>query len=228
MILAGCDRIIGDHRFKITFVVNTPDGPREGTAIWRAFLVEQTGPGPRYSARFQGEAIFVALGGGKHAILTFGRGVNGDFGEWSDIWLRAYGFGPGFGSTEQWTGKQPVGNGRRLVDRDLWGTVVSFRDLNDPDSFQIVYANDRENIGPDRYGQSQYRPVVIDRASEILGPGYSIEGVYLAIIPAGTPLTKMIERQVPFLVSDRERLRSIRRDLPRRYITDFTQFIRSN
>lgn len=41
----------------------------------------------------------------------------------------------------------------------------------------------------------------------------------------GTPITKGIKRQVPFLVSHREQLRNVQQNMPPRFQTGFLQFV---
>jgi hypothetical protein len=209
-VLAGCERIVGDRRFRVTLIVDTPNGLREGSSIVRAYMVRNNGlPGPRSRIGFQGEAVFVDLGGGKNLILTTSLDPLGYTSDgWTRLWMSAYGVGLDGDVTPYWTGEQRL-QGRRTLDPRHWPTIISYRDLNDPDSGEIVLAYERTLVGAGRGDdKGPYRSTLaVNRVSDVLGPGHSVQSVVLEMMPDRTPITTEIERQIPFLRNPAHQLR---------------------
>lgn len=208
-----------EHRFRITIEVETPEGPKRGASVWSVTCTLPINRGGwsfmTGGTRVVGEAIFVDLGQGRNLMGLMAHGPTAE-GLNSDIAADAF-QQEGVPKNQPWCPYAPKWNGFRLLRGNLIPTLATFADLNDPASGRVVPATD---VG----------------FYSIFGPGYRLESVTLEMVPVGvwplnliglwgTPITHGIEQQIPFLVSHREQLRNVQRNMPPRFQTGFMQFV---
>lgn len=200
-LLPGC-RLIGLYNWswnqKLELRVMTPDGEVSGSAVMRAsygFRPEWWGWGDRGRSIIghSGEAAFVEVAPGRYLFAIMSE---------NDPEMAYETFiGPITTSREE----RIEGFDRlyrlretRALPRELYPTLVAFRNINDPASVQKVDPDDLE-------------------AS--FGPGYALYGVNISI--TGDPVTKRkINNVLPWIehyydrLLDGQRLQSLKRDAP--------------
>jgi hypothetical protein len=180
--LGGCDALSPgtEVRYRISVVIDTPDGPRTGSGVW-SFKLRPGNFDQGYNSRFRGEAIPVDLPNGKTAFALLDlrgddnhpdRGSQGTLPEAVLFrhFLMSSGYPPGVGSSREdhldylkqhFRSKVQLDCSQStLFNRSECPFLVSFRSPSDP---QSVFA-----LNP-------------DRLSEGLGPGYSLAEMYLRI-----------------------------------------------
>ncbi len=93
------------------------------------------------------------------------------------------------------------------IHAPLVPTLVSFDDLSDQKSAQVVYATENIETNDGRSGPRYVARVAADRLGDILGPGYSFGRATVEIVPygiwplnlmgiTGVPVTRGIEQRV--------------------------------
>jgi hypothetical protein len=195
--LWGCDALSPgtEVRYRISVVINTPDGPRTGSGVW-SFKLRPGNFDQGYNSRFRGEAIPVDLPNGKtvFALLDLRGGDNNpDRGSQGTLpeavlfrhFLMSSGYPPGVGSSREdhldylkqhFRSKVQLDCSRSaLFNRSECPFLVSFSSPSDP---QSVFA-----LNPDRF-------------SEEFGPGYSLAGMYLQITDEGP--THQLQGRLPW------------------------------
>lgn len=176
-----------DHKYRLTFEIDTPDGVRSASGVMavhpnRSYGGSGSGPaGPRT----KGDAVFVDLGGGKNVVALLLSGTNpAETDGMSYLPLRAF-----------------AAAGRRIDFRDikkqtdsvavtgeLIPTLVIFGDAADPRSARAV---DPSNL------------------QAALGKDFALREVSLQVVPAGLwpldfggllgePVTRRIQAELPW------------------------------
>lgn len=202
-----------DHKYRLTFDVVTPQGLVSASNVMAVYL-DDFSIGPIGGGiGMKGDAVFVDLGAGKNliAILAHGRTAS-DVDGMSRLAMNAFaaaGQKVPFKDVKRLTGTVPV--------RDsLIPTLVTFTDLNNPATAKVLDAGDVEAT---------------------FGKGYRMQGVSLEMLPVGLwpfdlggplskPVTRGIEKQVPFLITHREQIRRLDSDMPPRFQPHFHFFTR--
>ncbi len=219
------------HAYRLTIEVATPEGPRSASVVRHVFapctgLLHKLLPiGAGAGSRVDGEAAFVDLGGGRNVIALMAGGPQGDNVD-QPLGLAYYAMqDAGLINTDRRAMTPPLRlcdftlkAGTAVLSPRLLPTIVTFSDLNDPASARVLQ--------PTEAG-----------FTSVLGPGYRLARLAVEMVPVGIwpldivglwgePVTRGIERRVPFLVSQREPLRRVSRDMPPRFQTEFSQFLR--
>ncbi|PZO01319.1 MAG: hypothetical protein DCF30_07565 [Hyphomicrobiales bacterium] len=210
-----------EHRFRISIAVDTPEGLKQHSSVWSVTCSEpiRTGGWGVMTGRCttRGEAVFVDLGQGRNLIGLMARGALGDEVDVHDIAAVAFDR-QGVPKNRSWYPFAPTWSGVRELRGNNIPTLATFSDLNEPGTGRVVPATDAG-------------------FASAFGPDYRLASVALEAVPVGlwpfnliglwgTPLTHGIEQRVPFLVSQRDQLRRVNRDMPPRYQTEFSQFLR--
>jgi hypothetical protein len=228
------------HHFRLSLSVETPDGVRTASSVLKVTYrwVQTLGAGPAAGYDLKGEAVFLDLGQGRNIIMLLAHGPTGD-GIDAIAWLPTSAL---LGLPAGWSAFEGLANGGKKLTGStelkppLIPTLVTFTDLNNPASAKVVYATGVDGI---RTAQSYYGSgiVLTDDFARTFGPGHAFKRATLEMVPVGwwpfnligvtgTPVSRGIEAKVPFLVTQREPLRRVIRDMPPRFQTGFSQFIR--
>ncbi|MBN9041216.1 MAG: hypothetical protein BGP05_06165 [Rhizobiales bacterium 62-47] len=226
-----------DHKYRLTIDIQTPDGIKSGSSVIAVYHAKDGGiiPGVGGGTGIKGDAIFIDLGGGRNLVALLVRGEHASYLDgMDDLALRAF-HAAGYSKSVQDVGAStaknlsPAPSSRRLLFSDvknltgtvsLTGTLIptlaTLKDVTNPKSIVEVSAND---LVP------------------VFGPGYRIESASLTMLPVGLwpfdfgsvlgePVTRGIEKKLPFLVTHREQLRRIYDDMPPRLKPHFHFFTR--
>jgi hypothetical protein len=237
-----------EHRYRVQLSVETPEGVRTASSVWAVSCTDAPlfSPAARSlgfaGCRLRGEAVFLELPGGRNLVALMARGPKGDDVDLYDTAPAAFEF-KGGGASGGWYSQAPRWTGWRVLTDRLIPTLVTFTDVTNPASAQVVYATgtqERRNSGGGAYAVGK---VFEDRFTALYGPGFALKEVRLEMVSAGiwpfnllpvpfpqalfgTPITTGIEGKLPMLVTHREPLRRMTRDMPPRFQAGFSQFIR--
>lgn len=172
-----------DHYYRFGNEVETPDGLKSASntiAVYqhdvRWGLPQTTG----YRSTFKGDATFLDLGAGHNVVALLVHGPTGHIaGYMSGLDAGAFarnGRELPWQETRYLTGTAPVTG-------DLIPTLVTFSDVNDPQSGRVVAPGDFEKV---------------------FGPGYRFKRAWVEITSG--PVTRTIDKYLPFLKSHEEEL----------------------
>lgn len=172
------------HKYRLSMTVETPDGLKSASGVFSVH--PDRGSGPSRATITRGDALFVDLGNGRNVVallLTHGeRGM--DVEGINYIALRAFSVGGrrlSFSNVGQVTGDA-------AVTGDLIPVLVSFADLNDPNSARAIPPDDFEGT---------------------FGKGVRLRGLRVEVVPnglwpvdfggvLGEPVTRGIEGKLPW------------------------------
>lgn len=171
------------HKYRLTMTIETPDGPKSTSGVFSVH--PDRGGGPGGATTTKGDALFVDLGAGRNVVaLLLTPGENGvDVEGINYIALRAFSAGGrrlSFSNLGQVTGDA-------AVTGNLVPILVSFADLNDPNTARTIAPDDLENA---------------------FGKGVQLRGFRVELVPnglwpadfggvLGEPVTRGIEAKLP-------------------------------
>jgi hypothetical protein len=179
-----------DHKYRLTADVETPAGVRSASGILSVRPNRSyggTGSGSSLP-QTKGDALLVELGDGKNLVILLAHGQDGsNFDHPTFLPTRLFGAGDrrvGFRDVKNLAGAPSV-----PVPEQLWPTMVSFTNLDEPKSARRINPNNLE-------------------AS--LGKGYRLRGISLDVVAnglwpvdfggaLGEPVTRGIELKLPWL-----------------------------
>jgi hypothetical protein len=192
--LAGCDKFQGgsEIRYRISLVINTPQGPRTGSGVW-SFKLRPGNIDQTYNGRFRGEAIPIDLPNGRtvFALLDLRAGNNDPIGSAQGslpetALFRAFLAPSGYPAS--------VGTSREKQLQYLKEYVRSRVQLN---CVPTPYVSECPLLvtfkGPDPTSVTALDP---DRLSDDLGPGYSLGGMFLQVTNDGP--TRQLDGRLPW------------------------------
>ncbi len=195
-----------DHRYRLTYVIDTPDGPRTASAVMGATRRDSAWyplsgiAKTTFAHRLAGDAVYIDLGNGKHVIAILGHGATGGSGDsMTSLWTQAHGY---YGWEEHVWGSSKLLPGIVTLKPPLIPTLVTFIDINEPASARVVYATGTRNLAPiPGTGAFKTEPaVLVDRIAETFGPGYAFHSASIEMVPASTPVTRGIEGRLPVIM----------------------------
>lgn len=162
------------HRYRITIEVETPEGVKSGASVIEVRVTEKAGWLPQGSGVHTGvggEAVFVDLGNGKNVIATLGFGPTGQ--EHKLEYLASLALNR---SEEGWYRGIRNLKGRAELTGPLIPTLVTFADLANPSTLEIVKPGDFEKT---------------------FGPGYRFRGAWLEMTEDN--VTTGIKEKLPWV-----------------------------
>lgn len=208
--IVGCWQLVNPtstHRIRLGIEIDTPDGVRSGSSVIDVrFSNLNIGPPEMRHMHISvsGEAVFVDLGNGKNVIAILGFGPKGD-GEGIG---RLVAVASGASTKSDGTSTPAI---TVTLPANLIPTLITFTDINDPTTAQVVYATEMREFRDSR-GWLQSEPrVAIDRFTELFGPGVRLNRASVEIVPmgfwpfsalgwpsslAGEPITRGIENKL--------------------------------
>jgi hypothetical protein len=203
-----------EFRYRLAVEFDTPEGVKRNASIIK---IRRRSPLPFdpfqfYDWKVEGEAVFVDLGSGKNAVMLLAGSAESP----QTFWGRAYGLDRA-GSQEVWNGKHKDRiKGIVELTKELVPKVVTFTDINDPNSAKLIYeTNYRKQCREDKkpYCVDEFIPIHTDEIEATFGPGYAFRRATVEVVPNSTPLTSTIEASLPRL-RDPERWNSPLKALP--------------
>lgn len=180
------------HRFRLVIEAEAGGELRSGSSVIDVRVTDNKFGSPEMKglrSRVRGEAVFVDLGAGKHVIAILGFGPTG-----SEDWIAGLTEGaflpshPGlrFCDVPGLTGTAPL-TGKKIP------TLVIFADLNDPKSARVVGLTEFESVfGADVH----FKRAFVEMIPVGWWP-FSMLGWPSSL--AGEPVTRGIEKQLPWL-----------------------------
>lgn len=195
--LTACGGPTFTYRYRLTVEVETPTGVKTGSSVIETTLQNNHGvtwapmEARKFTSYVRGEAVFVDLGEGRHviALLAMGKRLQGDPDFRKIV--------PGSLGVRWWDPAAVLPSlsdaaGRRAVievPSELLPTLVTFRDLGDPATAEI--------IEPDTF-------------DFVFGPGYDLRRVTVQLVPMGwwplnalelygVSVTRGIEQRLPWV-----------------------------
>jgi hypothetical protein len=198
----------GDHRFRMTVEIETPEGLRSGSSVIRItrrdydWMPLSGLSRTSQNHKVEGEAVFVALPGERHVIALLAHGLTGqDTDRIISLWTEAYLGWEGRWNEAAWTGARPL-DGVAQLQTQMIPTLITFTDIADPASAKVIYAGGLRQL--ERFpGTEKYRTepaVLIDEIAATFGPGFAFRRATIEMVPNGTPVTRGIEKRLPVIM----------------------------
>lgn len=180
----------GTWRYKMTVVVETPEGIKTGSAVRQLSDTDMFDiinfPGTGWGPDFKGEAVVVDLG--KRGYLFAVLDTNPQY-EFYGMFSNPHGKSTPKGiNYYNWH----VDREKKIYDPltyPSYPTFLTFTDLNDPKSVQLAYKT--EMVGG--HGSGKYK--ITDNMAELFGEGVTIKEV--SIQRTIKPVTDSVERYLP-------------------------------
>ena len=146
-VLTGCTSNTSSFRFRMTVVVETPEGPKTGSSVYAVGAGNKVKLTSEEGTRFlwdRGEAVAVELPGGKTLFALLKTGAH--FEDMATLSMET--LDPHF--TERY---DTVGTAARIAGREgvtspvavdpaIYPMLVTFEDINDPTSVELVDPDD--------------------------------------------------------------------------------------
>lgn len=173
-VSAACSGPVSTYRFRLHVEVETPEGTKAGSSVievawWTEIIV---GHGELGKDSVTGDAVFVDLGDAKNVMALLGMGRTGSNRSISEMPMKAFGYRGGDAAERAM--ETQVGSADLTLDN--MPTLVTFRDLKDPGSVEVVNPRD---------------------LAEAFGPGYSLGRVWIETTT--DPVVQTIEQKLPWL-----------------------------
>jgi hypothetical protein len=173
------------HRFRLTIEVDDRGVSKSASSVIQISVTEKPHWVPQTGGVYtsvRGEAVFLDLGDGRNVIALLGRGP---FGERDIYNLAALAFGR---DRPFWHREAPSWRGR--AELPLIPTLVTFRDLKDPESARVLQPREFERVfGPG----VRFKSASIEMVSAGFGP-FRAFGWPRSL--AGEPVTRGIEAKL--------------------------------
>jgi hypothetical protein len=192
------------HRFRLTIEVETPDGIKSGAGVMQSAYMRKADWIPQTGGvipSLRGDAVFVDLGNGRNVIAILGMGPTGSQDGITSLAARAFDR-----DKPLWFIDAPHWTGSAELDLDSVPTLVTFTDLNDPNSAKSIYGTEYV------FGGGSRRRVALDEFAKTFGPGFRFRRATVEMVPirswplrllglGGEPITRGIERRLPVIMS---------------------------
>lgn len=184
----------GTWRYKITVMVETPEGIKTGSTVREVRGTVNLNPLPEERGagfRTFGEAVVVDLGKGRkvfglidwqtHEEVFKALPQGTEKGEWSHV-VKYY---------------QELKSGTKgVLPQNAWPKFVTFKDLNDPKSIELVWAGEfYDKPHENGIGSSLDFRVGTDRFEELFGQGVKLKEVEIEI--TDEPVVRKIDKYLP-------------------------------
>jgi hypothetical protein len=190
------------HRYRLTLAVETPEGPQQASGVLQSTLSSVYTPLLRGKCELRGEALFLDLPGGRNLVMLLAHGITADntdlmcslpFAALLDNTDRSKGPTPRAVFHDSWPRRL---EGSVALPLELIPTLVTFRDLDNPASAQVIRAQGLSAFGPG-FALKEVRLEMVDAGFWLFN---------LLSIPApqalsGTPITTGIEGKLPVILS---------------------------
>lgn len=184
----------GTWRYRMTVTVETPEGDKNGHAVWQVTADSNWAPLPEQapmSFKVKGEAVVVDLG--QRGVLFALLG--GDYSKY--VLFKTIPSPTPSSRIAEALGADVKFVGGTPLSPDQYPMFVRFRDLQDPKTVESLRAMQR---CPGSTGYPVTYCIIEDRFVEAFGEGVKLKSVTLAI--TDEPVTSgMVEKYLPWLTS---------------------------
>jgi hypothetical protein len=184
----------GTWRYRLVLSVETPEGSREASSVGQAsYHLERSinGGGMASHYAIRGEAVFLDLPGGRNLVMLLAHGITGDDVDGLAYVIRNRLLGRKSTDALAAEGARPVAR-VELTGQDI-PTLVTFRDLNNPASAQVIRPQGLGAFGPG-YALKEAR---LEMVSAGIWP-FNLLPVPFPQALFGTPITTGIEGKLAF------------------------------
>ena len=177
MALTGCGGPVYIYRYRLTIEVDTPQGLKSGSSVIETTVQDDTESwGPREArlvrSTTKGEAVFVDLGSSRQVIALLAMGPSGvDDPDFTNLVPTLF-QRRALEEMRSWQERK----GQFTLPSNLVPTLVTFADLNDPNTARVL------------------RP---DELEAVLGPGVQFRRAWIEM--TGDPVTRGVEKKLPWL-----------------------------
>ena len=175
------------HGFRLTVEVDTPEGLKSGSGVIQVSVIPKASWLPQSTGVYfgvHGEAVMVDLGRGRNVIAILGLGPTGQGGI-ENLASLAFDRRDAF-----WWREAPNWTGRKELPFSAMPTLVTFGNLNDPETAEVVAPEDFER----RFGAGvRFRRATIEMMPVGWWPANTL-GL------SGEPITRGIEKRWPLLI----------------------------
>lgn len=187
------------HRYRLTIEIDTPEGVRSGSNVIevvrkdvRWVLIAQG----RYQFHVRGEAVFVDLGAKRNVIAILAHGERAEnVDQMISLPIEAYG-------DYKWDEAAWAGEKKTLgpveLKPPLIPTLVTFDDLSNPKTAQIVYATDVRETRQSAGGSRPDGRVSVNRLDQTLGSGVQFKRAWIE--RTTDPIKTGIEDKMPDII----------------------------
>lgn len=182
---------------RVTVVIDTPEGEKTGSSIWRIHHYTEPSFFPAQGGSFykvdKGEAVVIDLGR-RGKVFALLRGADSDIDYSHRVVLKVF----------PQRGRTPVGT-MVLLDRSEYPMLVRFKNENDPKTVENVYGTEivEKDGNPPPQGETipqfltKIHPALIDHVESDLGAGVRIKSVSLEIVE--DPVSMRLKDILPWL-----------------------------
>lgn len=202
------------YRYKMTVEVDTPEGVKSGSSVIEVTTrqwpesIKGLSSGHYNNMSIEGESVFIDLGNGKNLVTLLATGQYAqDYRDVERFPARAF-LGLGHQESYQNLGLKWA---KRLVNMvgqkaslrpEHRPTLVTFSDVNDPESIQLVYASEVLEYREKRPSPRMFKSsVVADHFEYIFGKGYALKDITIEITNEN-PTDKQVSNKLPLLNGD--------------------------
>jgi hypothetical protein len=182
-----------DHKFRLLVEVDTPSGVKSGASVLSVTPNRSYGgstSGESAGPQTKGDAVFVDLGEGRNLVALLAVGAPADVDAINYLAMRSFtaaGRRVQFRDMKKTTAMPPA-----PVTGDLVPVLMTFKDVNDPKSAELVTAANIESV----LGAGiKLRDITVVTVTNGFWP-LDVGGVL------GTPVSRGIEQQLPWLKGD--------------------------
>lgn len=184
------------YRYRMTVEVDVRGETKSGASVIEVRLSKQPKflpEVPAVATTVLGDAVFVDLGEGRNVIAVLASGPNGSYVDYPQHVVPGH-FKLSYADRD--LVQFPQLQGRWDLASQL-PTLVTFTDLNDPKTAQVIYDTHIVETRDERSVIRREPRVAVDRFAEAFGPGVRLRRIWIEM--TSEPITRGIEQKLPWL-----------------------------
>jgi hypothetical protein len=192
------------YRYRLSIAVDVDGQTKTASSVIEVVNVTQPkfGSAGPIATQAVGDAVFLDLGANRHVIAILGWGPNGGT-DYAGLLVPTLFHVGGEANFPKW---ETLRGSRELTGKYI-PTLVTFVDLNNPDSARVIEPD--SVVNPDAFAKA-------------FGPGVHFKRAWIEM--TADPVTHGIEEKMPMLITHRETLQRTFTDV-RKYTAQYHQFI---
>ncbi len=192
------------YRYRMTVEVNTPEGVKSGSSVIEVTTIQWPKwlsgifAGKHSDTTAIGEAVFIDLGNGKNIVALLTNGHYAEINSTRKLAERAFFHTKTRGLPSLKVAKElskMIGE-KKVLTGDQIPTIVTFDDLNDPESLSVVYATAVSNYGDDNI------PEILDNMETKFGSGFKFKSASIQLVK--DDITNTLDNNIPWANSFQE------------------------
>ena len=197
-----------EHRYRLTIEVKVDDKIHRGSGVIQTSALAkpkqrfEQSPGGRI--KLSGDAVYIDIGGGKTLFAILAHGAKGNEGSlMSQLAIKV--FDPPKCKGGYCFHEIAKMSGKRAVPVTHLPTLVTFTDVKDPKTAEVVFATER-----DKRSRGRLRNIAVDRFDELFGGKVRLHKAWIELTKDS--ITRGIEKKLPwFGKTPRTELTALRR-----------------